>query len=34
MYKLEAGRTYMYEGLDGASGIHYSLTVKPIIHLI
>ena len=22
------------EGLDGVSGIHYSLKIKPIIHLI
>ena len=24
----------IYEGLDGGSGIHYSLKVKPISHLI
>ena len=24
----------MYEGLDGGSGIHYSLKFWPIIHLI
>ena len=24
----------MTEGLDGGSGIHYSLKIEPIIHLI
>ena len=24
----------MSEGLDGGSGIHYSLKIQPIIHLI
>ena len=26
--------TDILEGLDGGSGIHYSLKIKPIIHLI
>ena len=28
------GAALIYEGLDGGSGIHYSLKIKPVIHLI